>query len=153
MQKAYLNTVDAASFMKGRRPTTDQRIARVRAIFNLLAWIAAVPAALFAYQWVPSYALAIFVFIMVLHVVSRGIADVITDPDKVQRAIFFGLYPLICSAVVYLTYRLWDRMWLAVILGLVLGSVLNALAGAALFPRVYEEEQQDTQERMKRVWR
>ncbi len=43
-------------------------------------------------------------------------------------------------------------MWLAVILGLVLGGILNGVAGAVLFPRVYREEQEDTQRRMKEVW-
>ena len=149
MQKVYLNT---ASFVTGRRPTKDQRTRKIRGIFNLLAWVAALPAAVLAYQWMSSWALAIFVFLMVLHVVARGVADVITDPDKVQRALFFGLYPALCSVVVYFTYQWWDRMWLAVILGLFVGSFLNGLAGSLLFPRVFEEEQKDTQERMKEAW-
>ncbi len=135
-----------------RPPTTDRRTKRIRAVFNLLAWIGAIAAAIYAYRWMSSYALSIFVFLMVLHVVARGIPDVITDPNKIQRILFFALYPAICTAVVYYTYQWWDRMWLAVILGLVLGGVLNGLAGAVFFPRVYEEEQEDTKQRMKEAW-
>ena len=136
-----------------RRPAVDQRTRRIRTVFNLLAWIGAIPAVIFAYRAMPSYALAVFVFLMVLHVVARGIPDVITDPKKIQRVVFFALYPAICSAVLYFTYQWWGRMWLAVILGLVLGAILNGLAGAALFPQVHQEEQEDTKQRVKEAWK
>lgn len=136
----------------GRRPTADPRTKRIRAVFNLLAWIGAIAAAFYAYRWISSYALAIFVFLMVMHIVGRGIPDVITDPNKIQRVLFFALYPAICAALVYFTYQWWGRMWLAVILGLVLGAIFNGLAGAVLFPRVYREEQEDTKQRIKETW-
>lgn len=143
---------DNAVFPTGRRPAVDRRTKRIRAVFNLLAWIAAIAAAIYAYRWMASWALAIFVFLMVMHVVARGIADVITDPNKIQRILFFALYPAICSVVLYYAYQWWGRMWLAVILGLVLGAILNAAAGALLFPRVFQEEMEDSQQRMKESW-
>jgi hypothetical protein len=135
----------------GRRPAVDQRTRRIRAVFSLLAWIGAIAGAIYAYRWMSSYALAIFVFLMVVHVVGRGIPDVITDPNKIQRVLFFALYPAICTAVVYYAYQWWGRMWLAVILGLVLGAILSAIAGTVLFPRVAQEEMEDTKQRMTRT--
>ena len=100
-------------------------------------------AAVVAFRAWPSYTLSFFAFVMVVHVGARGLPDIITDPNKVQRALFFTLYPVSCTAVLYLTYLWWGRMWLAVLLGLVVGGLLNEAAGAILFPKVYREERED----------
>ncbi len=149
MEIKDFNTI---AWVPGRRPAVDQRTKRIRSVFGLLAWIGGIGAAIYAFRWMSSYALAIFVFLMVLHIVGRGIPDVITDPQKIQRVLFFALYPAMCTAVVYYTYRWWGRMWLAVILGVVLGAVLSGVAGAVLFPRVAQEEMEDSQQRMKQTF-
>jgi hypothetical protein len=127
-------------FIGGGRPR-GRRIERIRATFNRLAWIGAIAAAIYAYKWMASYALGIFAFLVVRHAVAWGIPEVITDPNKIQRILFYALYPAICAAVVYYTYQWWDRMWLAVIVGLVVAVTFNGLASAVLPTWVYEEEQ------------
>ena len=131
----------------------EERNKKLRAVFGLVALVVGIVAAIFAYRWMPSYTLAFFALVMVVHVVARGIPDVITDPQKVQRILFFALYPAICSGVLYFTYQRWNRMWLAVLLGLIVGGILNTIAGATLFPQVFKEEEEDNRRRMEEARR
>jgi hypothetical protein len=121
---------------------------RWQAIFGALALAGAIAGAIYAYSVESSVWLSVFVALMVLHVIGRGAADVVTDPDKVRRALYFLMLPALATAVLYGAHQAWGEWWLAVVLGLVVGSVLNAILAPALFPRVHREETEDTAQRM-----
>lgn len=118
---------------KGRQPMPGRRTDLVRAVFGLLALIVATGTAVYAFRQVPSWALAIFVFLIAMHVVGQGIPDVITSPKKTERVLFFALYPAICAALLYVSYRWWHRMWLSVVVAIVVAAILNAATGVLLF--------------------
>lgn len=120
----------------------------LQAVFGLLGIVAGVLAAIAAYLWIDSsYALAVYAFLLVAFLVGRGIADVITDPHKARRALYFLLQPAIATAIVYGAYGLWGRWWLAVLLGFVGGAIVAGALGPVLFPRIHQEEQADTTQR------
>jgi uncharacterized membrane protein YfcA len=135
-----------------RRAARRRRTKRIRMVFGLVAWIGGVAAGVYIYNRVSSWILGVFTFFMLVHIVGRGIPDVITDPHKIQRALFFTLLPVASTGVLYFTYRWWDRMWLSVLLGLIVGGTLNTVVGALLFPRIFQEEQEDSQQRMEEAW-
>jgi hypothetical protein len=126
-------------------------VRRIRSVFGVLAFFAGVLAAIYAYSLSSSIALAIYVFLFANYIVSRGVADVITDPYKVRRVLYFSLQPALSTGVLYLVYRLWGKMWLAVVLGIILGVFLHALLAPRLFPRIHVEEGLDSAQRMKEM--
>jgi hypothetical protein len=132
-------------------PSAAARVRRIRNVFGVLAVLAGVLAAIYAYRLSSSVALAIYVFLFTNYIVSRGVADVITDPHKIRRVLYFSLQPALSTGVLYLVYRLWGRMWLAVVLGIVLGVILHALLAPRFFPRIHVEEGLDSAQRMKEM--
>jgi hypothetical protein len=88
----YLNALNPlTSYM----PKMDQRksIRRLRAVFSILGLALAIGAGIFTYTKITSWALGIFVFLWTQFFVARAIPDLITDPDKIKRFIFFSLHP------------------------------------------------------------
>jgi hypothetical protein len=145
---------EAGSALKSTRlgaPSAVARVRRVRNVFGVLAFFVGVLAAVYAYSLSSSIALAIYVFLFTNYIVSRGVADVITDPYKVRRILYFSLQPALSTGVLYAVYRLWGKMWLAVILGIILGVFLHALLAPRLFPRIHIEEGRDSAQRMKEM--
>jgi hypothetical protein len=132
-------------------PSAEARVKRIRNVFGVLAFVAGVLGAVYAYRLSGSIALAIYVFLFTNYVVSRGVADVITDPYKIRRILYFALQPALSTGVLYVVYRLWGRMWLAVILGIILGVILHGLLAPRLFPRIHIEEGLDSAQRMKEM--
>jgi hypothetical protein len=134
----------------GRRPTgRDPRTRRIHAIFGALGLLTGLVGGFIAYDRTSSIALPIFVFLVVTNFVSRGLGDVVTDPHKVPRLLFFGIPVVVMSGTLYLTYRWWGLMWLAALLGIVVGGLLASLITTLLFPRIAEEERIDTESRMR----
>lgn len=134
----------------GRRaPDRSERTKRVHAAFGFVGLLVAIAAAIFAYNETSSIALPIFVFIFVQAYIGRGLGDVATDPEKGKRFVYFTLQPVAAFGVLYLTYQWWGLMWLAAILGGVIGGALWALAGAVFFPKIQQEETEDTERRSK----
>jgi hypothetical protein len=119
----------------------------VDAVFGVLGFIVGLGAVLYGYTLIPSLALAIFVFVVVSHLVGRALPDVITEDRKVQRAAYFALLPTVGTAALYASYLLWDGMWLAVILGFVAGGIAQTLLGRTLFPQVRKEEGAEERDR------
>ena len=124
----------------------DQRAFAVRAVFGLLSLVVGVGGAVYAYRETSSWALAVFVALIAMSTIGRGVADVITDPDKGRRAAYFGIPPAAAVGVLVLARALWGTWWLAVVLGFVawvFGSVIVTVA----LPRVAAEEYEDSLER------
>lgn len=135
------------SFRRSRQ--RDEHVKRVHAVFGLIGFIVGIAAAVYAYSETSSIMLAIFLVLVIQNYIGRGLGDVVTDPEKVKRFIYFTMQPLLAGGILWLTYQWWDKMWLAAILGFVVGAFLWAILGALLFPRIAEEEQQDNLDRMK----
>jgi hypothetical protein len=119
-----------------------------QAVFNVLGFSAGIAAAVGAYALTGSIALPIYAFLMALYLVARGFADVISDPHKVRRAFYFLLMPALSTAILWGVYELWGRWWLAVLVGFVAGGALARLLAPRVFPRIHEEEMEDTARRM-----
>jgi hypothetical protein len=139
--------LDVATLGLMRRPARGEVSAEtkaVRAVFGLLAWAGAAVAAFYAYDRAGSVWLSVFVGLMVLQLVGRGVADVITDPRKLQRTLYFLLGPALATAVLYGAYEAWKTWWLAFVLALVVGGILNLILASRLFPDIHREETEDT---------
>ena len=128
---------------------------RIRRIFSALGLLTAGSGALLAWYLSRSIALAIFVFLMANLIVARGMADVATDPQKIQRVLYFSVQPIGSTAILVLIWRQWDVPWLAALAGFVGGAILTEVVGSAFFKEVHREENRDTDERMRRFsrWR
>jgi hypothetical protein len=127
----------------------DPRTRRTHALFGVLGLLVGLAGAFIAYDRTTSIALPIFVFFVAMNFVSRGLGDVATDPQKLQRLVFFALPVVVMSGVLSLTYRWWGLMWLAVILAFTVGGLLSGLITTVLFPRIAEEERSDSVARMR----
>lgn len=132
--------------------TRSARLQKVRARFALLALPLAVLAGVVAWERSGSIALGLFVFVMANYIVSRGVADVVTDAHKVRRALYFLLAPSLSTIVLVLAWWQWQIVWLAVVLGFFGGLVFHGLLAPRLFPGIHQEEAQDSAERMKEAF-
>ena len=122
----------------------------VQALFGFLALLMAIGAAIYAYSVESSVWLSIFVAILTLNLIGRGVADLITDPQKLRRALYFLLFPALATGVLWGTYELWGAWWLSALLGVVGGAVLNVLIAPLLFPHIHREETLDSLQRFAR---
>jgi hypothetical protein len=114
----------------------------VRGIFGLIALVASIAGAWYAYDVTSSWALAVFVLLIGANVVGRGIPDLITDPEKGKRLGFFGIPPVLAVVALAGSYWLWTTWWLAVTIGFVFFFVGQFLV-TMLFPKVAKEEAAD----------
>lgn len=119
----------------------------VRGLFGLIGLVAGVAGGWYALDLTGSWALAVFVFAMASYVLTRGIPDVITDPDKGRRIAFFGIPPIIGVAALAGAYWLWDTWWLAVVIGFVAYFIGFGVASMA-FPKIALEEHADDRSRL-----
>jgi hypothetical protein len=146
---SVVNPVSAAQLAKQERI----RGQRIGSIFYFLGILVGAGAGITMYLLSKSWPLAIFVYIWGVWVVGRALPSLITDPEKVKRLIFFALYPVIATGILFLTYWLWDKWWLAVLLGCLAGWILAPIIGALAMPGILEEEAEEDQERLRRMWR
>jgi len=138
---------ETAAAEAGAQPPGRQGLA-AQAGFGLLAFAGAIGGGIYAYTLESSIWLSLFVALLALHIVGRGIPDVITDPDKLLRALYFLLGPALATGVLYATYELWEQWWISALLGIVGGVVLNAILAPRLFPRIHGEETLDSIRRL-----
>lgn len=122
---------------------------RVHAIFGLVAFVLAVAGAIFAYSVESSIGLSIFVFFVAQSYIARGLGDVVTDPEKPKRFVYFTLQPVFLIGVFSLSYVLWEKMWLSALLGIIVGSLVWQLLVLILFPGIHGEEDRDSRARIK----
>ncbi len=134
-----------------RKEELKTRIRKIRAIFSIIGFLSAIGAGIFAYTRIGSWALAIFTYLLVQFIVARAIPDLITDPNKTKRIIFFALHPIIAVGLLYITYQWWEMWWLSALIGYLIGIFLARIIGGIIFPRVAVEESRDDHDRMK-VW-
>ncbi len=125
----------------------------VQTVFAALGVLLGGVGALWAYQLEGSYALSISVLIVVILTVGRGVGDVVTDPDKVRRGVYFAILPVLGTVILELTYVASGEWWIALVAGLVGGLGLQLAIGAALFPRIEREELADTVQRAREVFK
>lgn len=135
-----------------RKGALRSRIQKIRAIFSVIGLAASIGAGIYSYTLVGSWALSIFVFLWTQFIVARAIPDLITDPNKFKRFIYFALYPAIGVALLYITYYLWEMWWLAALIGYLGGIIIARFIAALIVPQVALEETYDDQERAK-IWR
>jgi hypothetical protein len=147
----FLATAEAAAerdaVEAGGRPPGRQSLA-FRTRWALLAFAAAIGGGVLSYAIESSIWLSLFAGVVVLQLVGRGIPDLITDPDKPRRALYFLLGPALATGILALTYGLWGRWWLSVLLGTVGALPLNAILAPRLFPRIHGEETLDSIRRL-----
>jgi len=134
-----------------RKEELKTRIRKIRAVFSILGFLSAIGAGIYAYTRIGSWALAIFTYLLAQFIVARAIPDLITDPNKIKRFIFFALHPIIAVGLLYITYQWWEMWWLSALIGYIIGIFLARIIGGIIFPRVAVDEARDDQERMK-VW-
>lgn len=112
----------------------------VRLIVVPLGFAAGFAAAMYTQSLSHDGWLAFFVFAMVVYTFGWGLAQVLTRPQRVQRALYFAFEPLLSASVLYAAFQLGAPMWLAVLLGFVAGGMLHTILSWALLPQVTAEE-------------
>lgn len=123
---------------------------RVQFAFGILALVSAILASIYVYDRFASWALVVYVFLVTSFLIGRGVADVITDQQKVRRAVYFAVFPVVGTGVLYVTYRWWSTWWLSVVLASVVGVLVTGLIHLRWFPRIHAEELEDTVQRSRR---
>ena len=139
---------DAVGRGERRRPptaststtTSTTTSTMVRNWCGVAALVVGVAAAAVAYGLESSWWLAGFVFAMVSFSIGVVVPEVLTEPDKLRRAAYFGNVPLLSTLLVALSFRLWDRWWLAVAVGSTLGVLGAATIGGLLFSDIVDQE-------------
>lgn len=129
---------------------SNQRSVAVRGVFGLLGLVAAVAGGVIAYNESSSWALTVFVAFMAMYVVARFLPELLTEPQKGRRFVFFGVPPLLAVAALVGAYELWGRWWLAMLIGFALGLVGWAISKAAL-PDIWTAEEQQEQSALERL--
>jgi hypothetical protein len=86
-----------------------------------------------------SWELAVFVHATTAYLVGKGVAHVVTDEDRLGRALFFGLPPLAGVIGLVVGRVVLERWWAAVLIGGAAALVGNVLA-KRFFRRVAWEE-------------
>lgn len=124
-----------------------QRLMAVQRVFGIAGFLVGIAGGVAAYTQTSEWGLAVFVFLTTAYVIGRGVADVITDPKKVRRAVYFAIPPATATGVLYVTHQWWDRWWLAALLGLTVGVLLGAVIAGILLPGIAREEAEDDRRR------
>jgi hypothetical protein len=107
-----------------------------------------VAAGIYVFRREHSVWLTIFVAILTVQFISRGVADLITDAKKIRRAVYFLLFPASASAIYWAVMQTWDIEWLAFVLAFVGGGIVFAILARLLFPGIHREEKLDSATRM-----
>lgn len=132
-------------------PRTGGGSKPIKALFAGVGLVLAVVAGIWTYTTASDWALALYAFLMVSYLVGRGLGDVVTEPHKFKRALFFAIPALTATGVLYVTHLWWGMWWLAVLLGVVVGAVLiGGVLSTVLFPGIAQEEAADTAQRTRR---
>lgn len=141
-----LRRAEAASLVRADQEQQARGLVTRRllqGLFGLIGLAAGVVAAIMIYGRTSSWAAVIFVFVLATYLIGRGIPDVITEPHRIRRALYFLVTPAVAAGVLFLSLRWWDRWWLAVLLALTVGAVLGAIISFVLFGRIAQEEMLD----------
>ncbi len=116
-----------------------------RGVVRVVLWFSAfglgIAAAVLATQEISSFWLGLYAFVLTMHVVGRGLGQVITRPHRLRRVVYFALLPAASIPVVWAAYGAFGRMWAAVLLGLAAGIVAQAVVGRRLIPRDLQEDE------------
>ncbi|MDT8401326.1 MAG: CesT family type III secretion system chaperone [Bacteroidales bacterium] len=142
----YLNAMNPFTLSRPAR-TNSKAVHKVRTIFSVLGIASAIAAGIYTYTRTSSWALAIFVFLWTQFIMARAIPDLITDPNKIKRFIFFALHPAVGVALLLGIYELWQIWWLAALIGYLGGLFLGRFIASIILPRISLEETQDDEQR------
>lgn len=107
---------------------------RAEVALGLSGVIAGIIAALYTFARVSSWWVALFVFVVISHTVGRGLSEVMAKPHRLAHLVYFALFPVVGTAILYIAYDLWGKLWLAVLLGLVFGGIFQVTLGASVLP-------------------
>jgi MFS family permease len=130
--------------------TPDQRAVAIQGLFGLLGLVAAVVGGIIAHSESSSWALAIFVAFIAMYLGSRFLPEVLTEPQKGRRFLFFGIPPLLAVGALIGVYELWGEWWLAMLIGFALGLVGWGISKAA-FPGIWTEEERQEKSLLQRL--
>jgi len=123
----------------------------IKTLLAVTGFVGAIIAGVYTYMTTSDWALVIYAFVIVSYLVGRGLGDVLTEPHKTKRTMFFAIPALTATGVLYVTHAWWGMWWLAVLLGLVVGGALiGGVLSTVLFPGIAKEEAEDTTARTRR---
>jgi len=132
-------------------PQASSGARAVKALLVVVGFVGAIIAGFYTYTTTSDWALVIYAFLMVSYLVGRGLGDILTEPHKIKRTLYFAVPALTATGVLYVTHAWWGMWWLAVLLGLVVGAVLiGGVLSTVLFPGIAKEEAEDTAARTRR---
>lgn len=130
--------------------TNPSGVVAMRALFALAGLAAGLLTGWLAYDRTESVVLAVFAGLLAMNYIGRGIGDVITDPQKGRRFVFFTLPLVFAVGGLAVGYTIWAAWWVASVVGFVL-YIVGSVVATVLFPRIAAEEAEDTQVRMGRT--
>jgi len=149
--EAFQRLASLATLRRPAREGVSERTKTLRNWFALIGVAAGAGAGWYALTRddVGSAWLAAFIGVLVFNFISRAFADVLNEPKKLRRLLYFGLTPALAGLSFYYTYQWWETWWLSFLLGFVFGGILNSTLGSVLFPAIHKEETADTRSRWK----
>lgn len=144
-----INPISAGQLAKQRRLRTQ----KIGSTLYYLGVLLGMGLGILTYVLTDSWPLAIFVYLCGYFVLGRALPSLITDPHKVKRLIFFALYPILATGILFLTYWLWEIWWLSALLGFLGGWIIAPIIAAITMPEILEEENEEDLQRMKGMFR
>ena len=147
--ETFPRLAELATLRRPAREGVSQRTKTLRNWFGLIGLAVGAAAGWYASTRddVDSNWLAVFIGILVFNFLSRAAADVLSEPKKVRRLLYFALTPALAGLSFYYTYQWWETWWLSFLLGFAFGGLLNSILGSVLFPAIHKEETADTRSR------
>ena len=147
--------MDKFGMISGFRPQTTPKLGSgakaVKALLGIVGFVGGIFAGIYMYRRSSSWALAIYAFMFVSYVVGRALGDILVEPQRVKRTLYFAIPVLTATGVLYITHRWWNMWWLAVVLGVLVGGlIIGGVLATVLFPGIAKEEAKDSTERTKR---
>lgn len=121
-------------------PPMATRSPALRTTFGLLSLAAAVGGGIVAYAVSGSIFLGLFVAVVALYLVAVAIAELVTGPHRLVRALYYLPLPALAVGLLAGSYALWGKWWLSVLIALLAAPLLDALIVSAPLTRVYGED-------------
>lgn len=117
-------------------------------ILYLVGLAVSIAGAIVVQHYTGSWALGIFVYVWAIFIIARAMPTILFDPHKIKRIIFFGLYVVIATGVLFLVQWLWGIWWLSVLVGCLCGWIVPPFILVFAMPDIAEEETKEDLDRL-----